>query len=158
ESLDHARKRDAYIYAEVAGYAATSEAHHMVVPREDGLEVAHTMSMALRNARVRPAQVDYINAHATSTPIGDVVEIKAIRQLFRRRANQVAINATKSLLGHTLGAAGIRSAGGADLRPRYRIESAPPPPSMGTSEGLRHAPHLRREKLARGDSIEHAPC
>ena len=106
ESLDHARKRDAYIYAEVAGYAATSEAHHMVVPREDGLEIAHTMSMALRNARVRPAQVDYINAHATSTPIGDVVEIKAIRQLFGRRANQVAINATKSLVGHTLGAAG----------------------------------------------------
>src|SRR5262249_60330058 len=106
ESLDHARKRDAYIYAEVAGYAATNEAHHMVVPREDGLEIAHTMSMALRNARARPAQVDYINAHATSTPIGDVVEIKAIRHLFGRRANQVAINATKSLLGHTLGAAG----------------------------------------------------
>ena len=64
------------------------------------------MSMALRNARVRPAQVDYINAHATSTPIGDVVEIKAIKDLFGRRANQVAINATKSLIGHTLGAAG----------------------------------------------------
>ena len=106
ESLDHARKRDAYIYAEVAGYAATSEAHHMVIPREDGLDIATTMSMALQNARVRPAQVDYINAHATSTPIGDVVEIKAIKHLFRRRANQVAINATKSLLGHTLGAAG----------------------------------------------------
>jgi len=106
ESLDHARKRNARIYAEVAGYAATSDAHHMVVPREDGREIAHTMSMALRNARVRPAQVDYINAHATSTPIGDVVEIKAIKDLFGRRANQVAINATKSLIGHTLGAAG----------------------------------------------------
>jgi len=106
ESLDHARKRDARIYAEVAGYAATSEAHHMVVPRDDGLEVANTMAMALRNARVRPAQVDYINAHATSTPIGDVVEIKAIKHLFGRRASQVAINATKSLVGHTLGAAG----------------------------------------------------
>lgn len=106
ESLDHARKRDAHIYAEVAGYAATSEAHHMVVPREDGLEIAQTMSMALQNARVRPGEVDYINAHATSTPIGDVVEIKAIKQLFQGRARQVAINATKSLLGHTLGAAG----------------------------------------------------
>jgi 3-oxoacyl-[acyl-carrier-protein] synthase II len=106
ESLDHARKRHAHIYAEVAGYAATSEAHHMVVPREDGLEIAQTMSMALRNARARPAQVDYINAHATSTPIGDVVEIRAIKHLFGRRVNQVAINATKSLLGHTLGAAG----------------------------------------------------
>jgi len=106
ESLDHARKRDARIYAEVAAYAATSEAHHMVVPREDGLEIANTMSMALRNARLRPGQVDYINAHATSTPIGDVVEIRAIKHLFQRRANQVAINATKSLMGHTLGAAG----------------------------------------------------
>ena len=106
ESLAHARKRNAQIYAEVAGYAATSEAHHMVVPRDDGLEIAETMAMALRDARVRPAQVDYINAHATSTPIGDVVEIKAIKHLFKRRATEVAINATKSLLGHTLGAAG----------------------------------------------------
>jgi len=106
ESLDHARTRGAHIYAEVTGYAATSEAHHMVVPREDGLEIANTMSMALRNARIQPVQVDYINAHATSTPIGDVVEIKAIKHLFQGRANQVAINATKSLLGHTLGAAG----------------------------------------------------
>src|SRR5262249_58319974 len=128
ESLDHARKRDAYIYAEVAGYAATSEAHHMVVPREDGLEVAHTMSMALRNARVRPAQVDYINAHATSTLIGDMVEIKAIRQLFRRRANQVAINATKSLLGHTLGAAGGLPGRVSCPPPPARLLPSPPPP------------------------------
>src|SRR5262249_57923715 len=126
ESLDHARKRDAYIYAEVAGYAASSEAHHMVVPREDGLEIAHTMSMALWNARVRPAQVDYINAHATSTPIGDVVEIKAIRQVFKRRANQVAINATKSLLGHTLGAAGGPPGRGRGLSHAARPASSPP--------------------------------
>lgn len=106
ESLDHARKRGARIYAEVAGYAATSEAHHMVVPREDGLEIANTMAMALSNARIRPAQVDYVNAHATSTPIGDVVEIRAIKHLFKRRASQIAVNATKSLVGHALGAAG----------------------------------------------------
>src|SRR5512134_3398416 len=76
ESLVHARKRKARIYAEVAGYAATSEAHHMVIPREDGLEVAETMALALQDAKVHPAQVDYINAHATSTPIGDAVEVK----------------------------------------------------------------------------------
>ena len=106
ESAAHAKKRNARIYAEIAGYAATSEAYHMVIPREDGLEVAHTMKLALADAGVTPAQVDYINAHATSTTIGDAVEAKAIKQLFRSRADKVAINATKSLIGHTLGAAG----------------------------------------------------
>jgi 3-oxoacyl-[acyl-carrier-protein] synthase II len=106
ESLAHARKRKARIYAEVAGYAATSEAYHMVIPREDGVEISITMAMALRNAGVRLTQVDYINAHATSTPIGDVVEIKAIKRLFKDRAARIPITATKSLFGHTLGAAG----------------------------------------------------
>jgi len=106
ESAAHARKRKARIYAEIAGYAATSEAYHMVIPREDGLEVANTMRLALMDAGVTPAQVDYINAHATSTTIGDAVEAKAIRQLFKSRADKIAISATKSLVGHTLGAAG----------------------------------------------------
>jgi 3-oxoacyl-[acyl-carrier-protein] synthase II len=106
ESLAHARKRRARIYAEVAGYAATSEAHHMVIPREDGTEVATTMHFALKDAGVAPAAVDYINAHATSTSVGDAVEIKAIRRLFRGRADKIAVSATKSLIGHTLGAAG----------------------------------------------------
>jgi 3-oxoacyl-[acyl-carrier-protein] synthase II len=106
ESLPHAKKRKARIYAEVAGYAATSEAYHMVIPREDGVEVAMTMALALRDAKVRPAQVDYVNAHATSTPIGDAVEVKALRHLFKSRADRILINATKSMIGHTLGAAG----------------------------------------------------
>jgi 3-oxoacyl-[acyl-carrier-protein] synthase II len=106
ESVSHAKKRKARVFAEIAGYAATSEAYHMVIPREDGLEVAHTMRLALVDAGVTPAQVDYINAHATSTTIGDAVEVKAIRRLFQSRADKIAINATKSLIGHTLGAAG----------------------------------------------------
>ena len=106
ESAAHAKKRKARIYAEVAGYAATSEAYHMVIPREDGQEVATTMRLALADAGIRPAQVDYINAHATSTTIGDAVETKAIRQVFKSRADQIAVSATKSLVGHTLGAAG----------------------------------------------------
>lgn len=106
ESLTHAKKRKARIYAEVAGYAATSEAYHMVIPREDGIEVATTMRLALADAKTTAAQVDYINAHATSTSIGDAVEAKAIRQLFKSRADKIAISATKSLVGHTLGAAG----------------------------------------------------
>jgi 3-oxoacyl-[acyl-carrier-protein] synthase II len=106
ESLVHARQRKARIYAEVVGYAATSEAHHMVIPREDGQEVASTMALALRNADIPPSRVDYINAHATSTPVGDAVEVNAIRRVFKSSAERLAINATKSLVGHTLGAAG----------------------------------------------------
>jgi 3-oxoacyl-[acyl-carrier-protein] synthase II len=110
ESLPHARKRRARIYAEVAGYAATSEAYNMVIPQEDGAEMAATMSMALRDARTAPAQVDYVNAHATSTVRGDEVEIRGIRRLLKTRANKVLISATKSLVGHTLSAAGCLGA------------------------------------------------
>ncbi len=106
ESLAHARKRKARIYAELAGYASTSEAYHMVIPREDGEEIAVTMKLALESADIPPSQVDYINAHATSTSIGDAVEVKAIRGFFKNRADRIAVNATKSLIGHTLGAAG----------------------------------------------------
>lgn len=106
ESAAHAKKRRAHIYGEVAGYAATSEAYHMVIPREDGEEVATTMRLALADADITPSQVDYINAHATSTTIGDAVEVKALRHVFKARAQKLAISATKSLIGHTLGAAG----------------------------------------------------
>ena len=106
ESAAHAKKRKARIYAEIAGYASTSEAYHMVIPREDGEEVATTMKFALTDAGITPGQVDYINAHATSTSIGDAVEAKAIRQVFKSRTDKIAVNATKSLVGHTLGAAG----------------------------------------------------
>ena len=110
ETLAHARRRKARIYAEVAGYAATSEAYHMVIPQEDGLESARTMKLALADAAITPAQVDYINAHATATPVGDPVEIHAIRRVLRGRAERVLVNATKSLVGHTLGAAGALGA------------------------------------------------
>jgi len=106
ESLAHARRRKARIYAEVAGYAATSEAYHMVIPKEDGSEMAVTMQLALRDAGIPANQVDHINAHATATPIGDPVEAAAIRRVFKSRADRVLVSATKSMLGHTLGAAG----------------------------------------------------
>lgn len=110
ESLAHAKKRKARVYAELAGYGATSEAYHMVIPKEDGEEIATTMKIALDSAGLTPANVDYVNAHATSTPIGDQVEVRAIKRLFKTRANAVAVNATKSLVGHTLGAAGALGA------------------------------------------------
>jgi len=106
ESLSHALKRKARIYAEVAGYGATSEAYHMVIPKADGSEMAMTMALALRDAGLAPAAVDHINAHATATPIGDPVEVTAIRRLFKSRADRILVNATKSMIGHTLGAAG----------------------------------------------------
>lgn len=110
ESLAHAKKRKARVYAELAGYGATSEAYHMVIPKEDGEEIATTMKIALDSAGLTPANVDYVNAHATSTPIGDQVEVRAIKRLFKTRANAVAVSATKSLVGHTLGAAGALGA------------------------------------------------
>jgi len=110
ESLDHAVRRRAPIYGEVVGYGSTSEAHHMVMPKEDGSEMAVTMALALRDAGLEPADVDYINAHATSTPIGDPVEVTAIRTVFKKRADRILVNATKSLIGHTLGAAGALGA------------------------------------------------
>jgi 3-oxoacyl-[acyl-carrier-protein] synthase II len=106
ESWAHAKKRKARVYAELVGYAATSEAYHMVIPQEDGQEIATTMKIGLDSAGIGPDQVDYINAHATSTTIGDAVETKAIRSLFKNRADKLAVSATKSLIGHTLGAAG----------------------------------------------------
>ena len=110
ETLQHAKRRRARIYAEVAGYASTSEAYHMVVPKEDGAEIAKTMRLALDDAQLRPGQVDYVNAHATSTMVGDEVEVRGLRQVFKSRANKLFINATKSLIGHTLGAAGALGA------------------------------------------------
>ncbi len=106
ETLHHAKRRRARIYGELAGYASTSEAYHMVMPREDGTDIARTITLALHDARIRPADVDYVNAHATSTLIGDEAEIHGLRRVLKRRANAVFINATKSLIGHTLGAAG----------------------------------------------------
>lgn len=106
ESLRHATRRKARIYAELVGYAATSEAYHMVIPKEDGSDIARTVSLALKDAGLSPAQVDYVNAHATSTAVGDEVEIKGLRAVFGKRLNTIVVNATKSLIGHTLGAAG----------------------------------------------------
>jgi 3-oxoacyl-[acyl-carrier-protein] synthase II len=106
ESLRHATRRKANIYAELIGYAAASEAYHMVVPREDGSDIARTINLALKDAGVTPSQVNYVNAHATSTVVGDDVEVKGLRAVFGKRLDRMVVNATKSLIGHTLGAAG----------------------------------------------------
>ena len=106
ESLEHALKRGARIYAEVSGYAATADAHHITMPDPEGKGLGMAMTRALKASGVTPDQVDYINAHGTSTPYNDKFETLAIKRVFGERAKSVAISSTKSMTGHLLGAAG----------------------------------------------------
>jgi 3-oxoacyl-[acyl-carrier-protein] synthase II len=106
ESLDHARARGARIYAEILGYATGSEAFHIAAPLPDGIGVAACMQAALESAGVKPEDIDYISAHATSTPIGDINETQGIKLVFGRHAYRVPVSAAKSMTGHLIGASG----------------------------------------------------
>jgi 3-oxoacyl-[acyl-carrier-protein] synthase II len=106
EALDHAKARGAKIYGEVAGYAATADAHHITMPDPEGKGLGMAMTRALRSAGVSADQVDYINAHGTSTPYNDKFETLAIKRLFGDRAKSLPVSSTKSMTGHLLGAAG----------------------------------------------------
>jgi 3-oxoacyl-[acyl-carrier-protein] synthase II len=104
--LEHALERDAEILAEVLGYGGSSDAHHITLPEPEGRGARLSMINALEDAGLEPEQVDYINAHGTSTPSGDTVEAKAIHAVFGDYAPQVAISSSKSIFGHLLGASG----------------------------------------------------
>ena len=106
ESLEHARAREALILAEVAGYGATSDAYHLTAPAPEGEGGARAMRLALADARMRPEEIDYINAHGTSTPPGDRFETMAIKKVFGEHAYKVLVSSTKSMTGHLLGASG----------------------------------------------------
>ena len=146
EEYEHARRRSAPIYAEVVGYGMSGDAHHMTAPPEDGEGAARCMEIALRDAGINPDEVDYINAHGTSTPLGDRAESDALKTVFGDHAYHVAVSSTKSMTGHLLGAAGGIEAIVSVLAIRDGI--APPTINLDNpSEGcdLDYVPHTARE-------------
>jgi len=121
ESLEHAQKRSAPILAEIVGYGMSGDAYHITQPAEDGGGAYRVMKAAIKDAKIAPEDIGYVNAHGTSTPIGDAIETRALKRLFGERAKQVPVSSTKSMTGHLLGGAGGLEAGISVLALRDQI-------------------------------------
>jgi len=146
EELEHAKQRGAHIYGELIGYGMSGDAYHMTAPSEDGSGATHSMLNALRNAHIDKSTIDYINAHGTSTPAGDVVENNAVKCVFGDDAKKVAISSTKSMTGHLLGAAGGIEAVFCLLAIRDQV--APPTINLDNPDpacDLDYVPHYARQ-------------
>jgi 3-oxoacyl-[acyl-carrier-protein] synthase II len=147
EELEHAQARGAKIYCELTGYGLSADAYHMTAPPPDGEGAVRAMQMALEHARISPDQVDYINAHATSTDIGDVCETRAIKKVFGDHAYKVSISSTKSMTGHSLGGAGGIEMAACALAIRDSV--IPPTINLenpGEECDLDYTPNVAREK------------
>ena len=147
EELERARKRNAKIYCELVGYGLSADAYHMTAPPHDGGGAAHAMELALEHAQLSVDQVDYINAHATSTGLGDVAETRAIKTVFGDRAKSVSISSTKSMTGHLLGGAGAVEMAACALAIRDGV--IPPTINLDHPDeecDLDFTPHKAREK------------
>jgi len=147
ESLEHAQRRGAKIHAELIGYGLSGDAHHITAPAEDGDGAFRCMKMALARAKISPSEIDYINAHGTSTPLGDEIEVGAVQRLVGNAAAQISMSSTKSSIGHLLGAAGAVEAIFSILAIRDGI--APPTinldnPSVQTAMDL--VPHQAKKR------------
>ena len=150
EELEHARRRGARIYAEIVGYGMSSDAYHMTAPSEDGDGARRVMAMAVRKAGIVPGDIDYINAHGTSTPYNDKLETLAIHNCFGEHARQLAISSTKSMTGHLLGGAGGLEAGITALAVHEQVV----PPTINLDDpdpecDLDYVPHQSRKMKIR---------
>jgi 3-oxoacyl-[acyl-carrier-protein] synthase II len=147
EEYEHAKKRGAKIYAELIGYGMSGDAFHMTLPAEDGDGARRCMLNALKDAEINPEQVNYINAHGTSTPAGDKIETMAIKRAFGAAAEKLAVSSTKSMTGHLLGAAGGLEAVFTALSIRDQV--APPTINLENPDpecaGLDYVPNQARQ-------------
>jgi 3-oxoacyl-[acyl-carrier-protein] synthase II len=147
EDYEHAKNRGAKIYAELVGYGMSADAHHITAPHEDGRGASKAMDFALKDAKVAPTEVDYINAHGTSTPLGDLAETKAVKTTFGDYAKKLPVSSTKSQMGHLLGASGGVEA----IVTAMTIHRNLIPPTINLDEpeeecDLDYVPHKARDK------------
>jgi 3-oxoacyl-[acyl-carrier-protein] synthase II len=150
EELEHAKARGAKIYCELIGYGLSADAHHMTAPPPDGEGAVRAMQMAFDHAKITPGQVDYVNAHATSTGLGDVCETRAIKTVFGEHARTVSISSTKSMTGHLLGGAGAVEMAACALAIRDSV--IPPTINLENPDeecDLDYTPNVAKEKKVR---------
>ena len=147
EDRDHAIARGAKIYAEVIGYGFSADAYHITTPHPEGRGATKSMNMALRKARISPDKIDYVNAHGTSTPVGDPMEVEAVKNVFGEHAYKLGVSSTKSMHGHTLGAAGaieslicILAMRDSVMPPTINLEN------QETDPRINHVPNVAQER------------